>query len=139
MVRRLNKRRSNKQKSKKATMVVYQCEKTSDYFADYDQFGPVERDPWPTPVNSEASSMYSDWTDSEDEDEEDEEDETVRLKVENEEIDEIASIEAIDAIDNVTNDIFKLNYLTPNINGTVTNVSRYLFPSLPSQGSLYFG
>lgn len=124
-------------------MVVYQCEKTlsDNYFADYDHFGPVERDPWPTPVNSEASSVYSDFSlDSEDEDETDEESqlETVQLKLEErEEIEEIASIEAID---NVSNELFKLNYLNPpNINGTDTNLSRYLFPSLPSQGSLYFG
>lgn len=122
-------------------MVVYQCEKTlqDNYFADYDHFGPVERDPWPTPVSSEASSLYSDFSLDSEDDETDEESqlETVQLKLESEEIEEIASIEAID---NVSNELLKLNYLNPpNINGTDTNLSRYLFPSLPSQGSLYFG
>lgn len=142
MVRRLNKRRSNKQKSKKARLVAYVFKKSlsDNYLADYGQLGPIERDPWPTPVNSaansEANSVYSDSSalDSEDEDEES------QLETGDLEIEEMEAIDPIDPIDPIDEIINEFLLSPPNIDGIYTNLSRtYPLLSLPSQAALYFG
>ncbi|RLV83997.1 hypothetical protein JA9_003534 [Meyerozyma sp. JA9] len=62
------------------------------------EFGPVERDPWPTPVSSAASSEYSDSEGSEDESEDESEERFVEMELAND-ITEVSRIGPIDPTD----------------------------------------
>lgn len=105
------------------------------------EFGPVERDPWPTPVSSAASSEYSDSEGSEDESEDESEECFLEMELANDitevsrigpidptDVSRIDPIDSIDPtpIDPIENDLF----LSANVRGIDTKVS-LLFLRIP--------
>lgn len=105
------------------------------------EFGPVERDPWPTPVSSAASSEYSDSEGSGDESEDESEECFLEMELANDitevsrigpidptDVSRIGPIDSIDPtpIDPIENDLF----LSANVRGIDTKVS-LLFLRIP--------
>ena len=108
------------------------------------EFGPVERDPWPTPVSSAASSEYSDSEGSEDESEDESEECFLEMELANDitgvsrigpidptDVSHVSRIDPIDSIDPspihpIENDLF----LSANVRGIDTKVS-LLFLRIP--------